>query len=80
MNRGDRNVADYGRYKTETLKKMEVAAWEKYYELTWTPLGNWGDGMRLSKLPQGKAWERARERLCEIRAELDRRKGDGSGG
>ena len=28
MNRGDRNVADYGRYKTETLKKMEVAAWD----------------------------------------------------
>lgn len=72
-------MADYGRYKTETLKKMEVAAWEKYYELTCTPLGNWGDGCDY-QAAAGEAWERARERLCEIRAELDRRKGDGSGG
>lgn len=67
-------MADYSRYKTETLKKMEVAAWEKYWALTLAPSGNWGDGMRLSKLPSQKSWERARERYYAIQAELERRR------
>ena len=66
-------MADYSRYKTETLKKMEVAAWEKYQALTLAPSGNWGDGMRLSK-PSQKSWERARERYYAIQAELERRR------
>ena len=36
---------------------MSSAAWEKYYNLTITSSGNWGDGMRLSKLPQNRKWE-----------------------
>lgn len=67
-------MADYSRYRTETLQKMKSAAWEKYCKLTCEPIGNWGDGMRLSKLPEGKAWERARERYYGICAELERRK------
>lgn len=67
-------MADYSRYKTETLEKMREKAYDKYYELTLKPSGNWGDGMRLSKLPQHKAWERAKERLDAIDAELEKRK------
>lgn len=67
-------MADYSRHKTETLKKMESAVWEKYQALTLTPSGNWGDGMRLAKLPSQKSWERARERYYAIRAELERRR------
>lgn len=67
-------MADYSRYKTETLEKMRSAAWEKYYAETTKPCGNWGDGMRLSKLPEHKAWERAKERYEAICAELKRRK------
>ena len=33
----------------------------------------WGAGMRLAKLPENKAWDRARIRLDEITAELDKR-------
>lgn len=67
-------MADYSRYKTETLIKMREKAYDKYYELTIKPSGNWGDGMRLSKLLQNKAWERAKERLDAIDTELERRK------
>lgn len=70
-------MADYTRYKTETLKKMQSAAWEKYAAETAKPCGDWGDGMRLSKLPQGKAYERARDRYYAITAELNRRKREG---
>lgn len=66
-------MADYSRYKTETLKKMRDKAYDKYYKLTIKPSGNWGDGMRLSKLPQEKAWERAKERLDAIEKELELR-------
>lgn len=66
-------MADYTRYKTETLKRMCFAAQEKYYNETMKPSGNWGDGMRLSKLPEHKAWERAKARYEAICAELERR-------
>lgn len=69
-------MADYRRYKTETLKKMRVAAWEKYYAETMKPCGNWGDGMRLSKLPQNKTWERAKARYEAICVELEKRTDD----
>lgn len=71
-------MADYTRYKTETLKKMEAAAWEKYQALTLKPSGNWGDGMRHSKLPSLKSWEKARERYYAIKAELERRRKESS--
>jgi hypothetical protein len=67
-------MADYSRYKTETLNKMREKAYEKYYAETIKPCGNWGDGMRLSKLRSISAWEKAANRLNEIDAELERRK------
>lgn len=67
-------MADYSRYKTETLEKMRLSAWEKYYSETIKPCGNWGDGMRLSKLPEHKAWEKAKQRYDAICAELERRR------
>lgn len=67
-------MADYSRYKTETLEKMRLAAWDKYYSETIKPSGNWGDGMRLAKLPEHKTWEKARKRYEAICAELDKRK------
>lgn len=66
-------MADYTRYKTETLRKMLDAAWEKYYAATTKPAGNWGDGMRLAKLPQNRAYERAKDRYYAIKAELQQR-------
>ena len=67
-------MADYSRYKTETLEKMRSAAWEKYYSETIKPCGNWGDGMRLAKLPEHKAREKAKQRYDAICAELERRR------
>lgn len=72
-------MSDYTRYKTSTLQKMHDRAWEKYSAETQKSHGNWGDGMRLSKLPQHKAWERARERYYAICAELDKRKAEACG-
>lgn len=66
-------MADYSRYKTETLKKMLDTAKARYYAETEKPCGNWGDGMRRSRLPQNKAWERAKDRYEAISAELNRR-------
>lgn len=66
-------MADYSRYKTETLKKMRETAWEKYIAEAEKPAGNWGDGMRLSKLPEHKAYWRSKERYEAICAELKRR-------
>ena len=67
-------MADYSRYKTETLEKMRNTAWEKYHAETVKPSGNSGHGMRLAKLPQCKAWERAKERYEAICEELKKRK------
>lgn len=69
-------MADYSRYKTETLLKMKDKAYDKYCEATMNPVGNWGDGMRLSKLPSISSWEHAKERYDAICEELERRKGE----
>lgn len=66
-------MADYSRYKTETLLKMKDTAWEKYVAETEKTSGGWGDGMRLSKLPKLSSWERARSRYYGIVAELKNR-------
>ena len=65
---------DYSRYKTETLEKMKEKAWEKYHAETLKSCGEWGDGMRLAKLPTLSAWEKARERYYGICEELEKRK------
>lgn len=73
-------MADYSRYKTETLMRMREKAYDRYYDLTTrqSAADNWGNGMRLARLPQEKAWERAKERYDAIEAELKRRKGQGA--
>lgn len=70
-------MADYSRYKNETLKKMHEKAEEKYFQENAKPCGNWGDGMRLSKLPSISAWEKAKQRLDDINAEIAKRKKEG---
>ena len=67
-------MADYSWYRTEILEKMRSAAREKYYNETMKSGGNWGDGMRLSKLPKHTAWEKAKQQYEAICAELERRK------
>lgn len=68
-------MADYSRYKTETLRKMRNEAQIRYdIETRKTDRSDqWGAGMRYAKLPQNKAWEKACDRLRSIEAELDKR-------
>ena len=68
-------MADYSRYKTETLRRMQNEAAERYHRETMKKSrgDEWGAGMRLAKLPENKAWDRARIRYDEITAELDKR-------
>ena len=66
-------MADYSRYKLETLRKMRDRAQEKYEYEVMKPVGNWGDGMRLAKLPSITGYERAKERLDAINREIRRR-------
>lgn len=66
-------MADYSRYKTNTLKRMREAAFEKYYAETMKPGDGWGSGFRHWKLQEDRAYEKARVRYEEICAELKRR-------
>ncbi len=66
-------MAGYGRYKTETLRKMREAAWEKYYAETMKSGDGWGAGFRHWKLQNHKGYEKAKARYDEICAELNRR-------
>ena len=63
-------------YSLATLEKMREKAYEKYCKETVKPNGNWGDEMRISKLPSLAAWEKARERLaeCAIPTKMDTEK------
>ena len=67
-------MADYSRYKTETLEKMRGQAYSKYYQEAIKPVGNWGDGMRKSRLTGNRAYEKAVERLEAIDTELAKRR------
>lgn len=53
-----------------TIRKQLKKAEEKYFELTMKPCGNWGDGMRLSKLPSIATWEKAKDRVDQLKKEL----------
>lgn len=66
-------MADYSRYKLETLRKMRDRAQEKYEYEVMKPVGNWGDGMRLAKLPSITGYERAKERLDAINKAIQKR-------
>lgn len=68
-------MADYAKYKTETLQKMHDRAFDRYIELCKKPCGNWGDGMRKSRLPSATAWEQSRNRCKAIADEIERRTG-----
>ena len=67
-------MADYSRYKTDTLKRMKEKAYEKYAALNSQEDVGWGAGMRYAKLPSLAAWEKARERYYAICAELEKRR------
>lgn len=69
-------MADYSRYKTETLKKMRDKAWAKYEEEVNKPTDGWGSGFRKAHLCDYKGYERAQERYDAICAELQKRKND----
>lgn len=69
-------MADYSKYKMETLLKMKDRAYEKYYNETIKSCGNWGDGMRLSKLRSLSGYEKAKERYDEICKEIENRNKD----
>ena len=66
-------MADYSRYKTETLEKMLDSAWEKYKTENEKSCDGWGAGMRKAHLRDYKGFERARNRYYEILAELRKR-------
>lgn len=53
------------KYKVSTLEARLEKLRIQYYEETVKPVGNWGDGMRLSKLPTNKKWERLSEKIKE---------------
>lgn len=66
-------------YSLATLEKMLATAEERYTALTLKPCGNWEDGMRLSKLPSITAWERAGNRVQELKAEIAQKKQEQEG-
>lgn len=66
-------MADYTRYKTETLKRMREAAFEKYRAEIMKPGDGWGSGFRHWKLRDYKGFEKAKARYDAICAELKRR-------
>lgn len=53
------------KYKVSTLQKRLEKYREQYYQETIKPHGEWGDGMRLSKLPSLAKWERLRNKVAE---------------
>lgn len=53
------------KYKSDTLKKRLDRLNEQYYQETIKPCGNWGDGMRLSKLSSISKWEKLKNRIEE---------------
>ena len=67
-------------YSLKTLEKMREKAYEKYCKETVKPNGNWGDEMRISKLPSLAAWEKARERLAELDEAIAKKKAEEKNG
>lgn len=67
-------MADYTRYRTETLERMREAAFERYRAELMKPDDGWGSGFRHWKLREYKGLERAQARYDAICAELKRRK------
>lgn len=65
------------KYKVSTLEARLERLRGQYYEETVKPVGNWGDGMRLSKLPTNKRWERLSEKIKETEKLLQEAKDEG---
>lgn len=63
-------------YSLKTLQKMLSKAESRLYEETKKPCGNWGDGMRLSKLPQCRAWEKAYDGVQELKKQIENKKSE----
>lgn len=65
------------KYKVSTLEARLAKLRTQYYEETVKPVGNWGDGMRLSKLPTNKKWERLSEKIKETEKLLQEARDEG---
>lgn len=63
-------MADYSKYKIETLIKMWNAAFSEYYEAATRPCG---DGNNFLKSPEAKKLEHLTKRCEAIREEIERR-------
>ncbi len=59
------------KYKVSTLKKRLEKYKEQYYQETVKPCGNWGDGMRLTKLSSVTKWERLKGKIEETEKLLE---------
>lgn len=53
------------KYRVSTLQKRLERYKEQLYQETIKPCGNWGDGMRLSKLSSITKWERLKDKVKE---------------
>lgn len=53
------------KYKVSTLQKRLDRYKEQLYQETIKPCGNWGDGMRLSRLPSTTKWEKLQDKVDE---------------
>lgn len=65
------------KYKVSTLEKRLEKLKDKYYEETCKPVGNWGEGMRLSKLSSVKKWSDLQDKIKETERLLDEAKLEG---
>lgn len=59
------------KYKVSTLQKRLDRYKEQYTQETIKPVGNWGDGMRLSKLPSISKWEKLEKKIKETESLLE---------
>ncbi len=65
-------MADYSRYTTEELEKMDLAAYADYYKTATKPCG---DGRDFDKSAEAKELARLTKRYEDICAELEKRRG-----
>lgn len=64
-------MADYSRYTTEELEKMDLAAYADYYRAATRPCG---DGKDFEKSAEAKELARLTKRYEDISEELERRR------
>lgn len=68
--KGTNDSIDEKKKKLEKLNDRLSELKTKDAKLTSQNRGNWGDGMRLSKLPSNKEWEENREKIAGVEAKI----------